>query len=148
MRMAPYGHGACGGTFPGYRGKPCVLPVLFWECVQSRPLLALKATKKRRPTTPPWKRNRFMCYYSVAARCSFQSGHSQEGIRWGTSQNRIDIHQVVIQSRAASMTTLDKLDPSLTGRIRISTMICYASHPRCLGPWPTAPPVDSTEIPT
>src|SRR6266567_8612002 len=32
-----------------------------------------------------------------------------------------------MQSRAASMTTLDKLDPSLTGRIRISTMICYAS---------------------
>ena len=63
----------------------------------------------------------------VAARCSFQSGHSKEGIRWGTSQNRIDIQQVVIQSRAASMTTLDKLDPSLTGRIRISTMICYAS---------------------
>src|SRR2546425_3447667 len=32
-----------------------------------------------------------------------------------------------MQSRAASLTTLDKLDPSLTGRIRISTMICYAS---------------------
>src|SRR4029453_3093747 len=32
-----------------------------------------------------------------------------------------------MQSRAASMTTLDKLDPSLTGRIRISTVICYAS---------------------
>src|SRR5438552_15699454 len=31
-----------------------------------------------------------------------------------------------MKSRAASMTTLDKLDPSLTGRIRISTMICYA----------------------
>src|SRR5262249_33841867 len=34
-----------------------------------------------------------------------------------------------MQGRAASMTTLDKLDPSLTGRIRISTMICYASMP-------------------
>jgi len=32
-----------------------------------------------------------------------------------------------MQSRAASMTSLDKLDPSLTGMIRISTMICYAS---------------------
>src|SRR5712691_7825386 len=33
-----------------------------------------------------------------------------------------------MQSRPASMTTLDKLGPSLTGRIRISTVICYASH--------------------
>jgi hypothetical protein len=32
-----------------------------------------------------------------------------------------------MQSRPASMTTRDKLDPSLTGRIRISTVICYAS---------------------
>jgi hypothetical protein len=32
-----------------------------------------------------------------------------------------------MQSQAASMTTLDKLDPSLMGRIRISTVICYAS---------------------
>ena len=67
-----------------------------------------------------------MCYHSVAERCSFQSGHSKEGIRWDTSQNYIDIQYVAMQSRAASMTTLDKLDPSLTGRIRISTMICYA----------------------
>jgi hypothetical protein len=32
-----------------------------------------------------------------------------------------------MQSRSASMTTRDKLDPSLTGRIRISTVISYAS---------------------
>src|SRR6266853_1626056 len=32
-----------------------------------------------------------------------------------------------MQSRVASMTTLDKFDPSWTGRIRISTVICYAS---------------------
>ena len=38
-----------------------------------------------------WKRHRFMCYYSVAARCSFQPGHSKEGICWDTSQNYIDI---------------------------------------------------------
>jgi transposase-like protein len=30
------------------------------------------------------KRNRFMCYYSVAERCSFQSGNSKEGTRWDT----------------------------------------------------------------
>src|SRR5215475_10625163 len=34
----------------------------------------------------------------------------------------------MMQSRAASMTTLDKLDSSLPERIRISTMICYASR--------------------
>ena len=33
-----------------------------------------------------------------------------------------------MQIRPASMTTSDKLDPSLTGRIRISTVICYASN--------------------
>jgi 5-methylcytosine-specific restriction endonuclease McrA len=43
------------------------------------------------------------------------------------SQNHIDIQRVVVQSRAASMTALDRLGPSLTGRIRISTVICYAS---------------------
>src|SRR4030095_15555243 len=36
------------------------------------------------------------------------------------------------------MTTLDKLDPSLTGRVRISTVICYAplwnAHHRMGGP--------------
>jgi len=37
------------------------------------------------------KRNRFMCYDSVAERRSFQSGHSKEGIRWDTSQNYIDM---------------------------------------------------------
>ena len=31
------------------------------------------------------KRNRFMCYYSVAERCSCQSGNSKEGTRWDTS---------------------------------------------------------------
>ena len=37
-----------------------------------------------------------------------------------------------MESRPDSMTTRDKLDPSLTGRIRISTVICYASVPaRC-----------------
>jgi hypothetical protein len=34
----------------------------------------------------PRKRNRFMCSYSVAERCSFQSGNSKEGPRWGTSR--------------------------------------------------------------
>jgi hypothetical protein len=34
---------------------------------------------------------------------------------------------------AASMPTLDKLDPSWTGRICISTMICYASMSICAG---------------
>ena len=32
-----------------------------------------------------WKRNKFMCYDSVAERCSFQSGYSKEGSRWDTS---------------------------------------------------------------
>ena len=41
--------------------------------------------------------------------------------------NYIAIQQVVKQSQPASMMTLDKLGPSLTGRIRISTAICYAS---------------------
>jgi hypothetical protein len=45
--------------------------------------------------------------------------------------NHIDIQQVVMQSRAASMTTLDRFSPSLTGRIRISTVICYASCGQC-----------------
>jgi hypothetical protein len=31
------------------------------------------------------KRNRFMCYYSVAERCSFQSGKSKDGTRGDTS---------------------------------------------------------------
>ncbi len=34
---------------------------------------------------PRWKRNRFMCYDSVAERCSCQSGYSKEGSRWETS---------------------------------------------------------------
>jgi len=42
--------------------------------------------------------------------------------------NYIALQEVVMQNRAASMTTLDKLDPSLMGRIRISTMMCYASY--------------------
>ena len=42
--------------------------------------------------------------------------------------NYIDIQQVVKQSQPASMMTLDKLSPSFTGRIRISTVICYASE--------------------
>jgi hypothetical protein len=41
--------------------------------------------------------------------------------------NYIDIQQVVKQSQPASIMTLDKLGPSFTGRIRISTAICYAS---------------------
>ena len=44
----------------------------------------------------------------------------------------MDIQQVVKQSRPASMTTLDKLGPSLTGRIRIRTVICYASICACI----------------
>jgi hypothetical protein len=39
-----------------------------------------------------------------------------------------------MQSCAATMTTLAKLDPSLTGRIRISPVICYASL-RLLNLW-------------
>src|SRR4030095_9106166 len=39
----------------------------------------------------------------------------------------MDIQQVVKQSLPASMTTLDKLGPSFTRMIRISTVICYAS---------------------
>src|SRR5262245_58163284 len=31
------------------------------------------------------KRNRFMCYHSMAERCSCQSGHSKEGTSWETS---------------------------------------------------------------
>ncbi len=41
--------------------------------------------------------------------------------------NYMDIQQVVKQSLSASMTTLDKLGPSFTRMIRISTVICYAS---------------------
>jgi hypothetical protein len=41
--------------------------------------------------------------------------------------HHIAMQQVVMQSCAASMTPLDKLGPSLTGRRRISTVICYAS---------------------
>jgi hypothetical protein len=40
----------------------------------------------------------------------------------------MDIQQVVKQSLPASMTTLDKLGPSLTRMIRTSTVICYASE--------------------
>jgi hypothetical protein len=39
----------------------------------------------------------------------------------------MDIQQVVKQSLPASRTTLDKLGPSFTRMIRISTVICYAS---------------------
>jgi hypothetical protein len=46
IRMAPCGHRACSVTFPRYRCKPFVLPVLFWERVRSLPLLLPKATKK------------------------------------------------------------------------------------------------------
>jgi hypothetical protein len=53
MRTGPYGHGACGVTFSGYRRKPFILPVLFWERVRSLPLLAPKATKKRSHAIPP-----------------------------------------------------------------------------------------------
>jgi len=52
MRMLPCGHGACGITFPGYRCKPFVLPMLFGECIRLLPLLVLKATKKRSHTPP------------------------------------------------------------------------------------------------
>jgi hypothetical protein len=45
----------------------------------------------------------------------------------------MDIQQVVKQSLPASRTTLDKLGPSLTRMIRISTVICYASHRAYLG---------------
>src|SRR5205823_2022171 len=47
--------------------------------------------------------------------------------------NYIDIQQVVKQSQPASMMTLDKLSPSFTGRIHISTVICYASMPAYAG---------------
>ena len=45
--------------------------------------------------------------------------------------NPIDIQQVVMQSRAARMTTVDRLGPSLTGRICVSTVVCYASSRHC-----------------
>ena len=51
--------------------------------------------------------------------------------------NYIDIQQVVKQSQPASMMTLDKLSPSFTGRIRISTVICYAFSSYC--PWDDLP---------
>src|SRR5712692_7259310 len=76
---------------------------------------------------PPRKRNRFMCYNSVA-----ESVHSSRAIaskalagRYCTNHNYIQ--QLVVQSSPASMTTLGKLGLSLTGMIRISTVICYAS---------------------
>src|SRR5438094_489443 len=31
------------------------------------------------PAQRAWKRNRFMCYYSMAERCLCQSSHSKEG---------------------------------------------------------------------
>ena len=40
----------------------------------------------------------------------------------------MDIQQVVKQSLPARRTTLDKLGPSFTRMIRISTVICYASN--------------------
>ena len=52
---------------------------------------------------------------------------ASQALAWTHRTNHIDIQQVVKRSRATSMMTLDKLDPSLTGQIRISTMICYAS---------------------
>ena len=42
-------------------------------------------TRQACPRCHHWKRNRFMCYYSVAERCSFQSGNSKEGTCWDTS---------------------------------------------------------------
>jgi len=48
----------------------------------------------------------------------------------------MDIQQVVKQSLPARRTTLDKLGPSFTRMIRISTVICYAStYIRVKGPW-------------
>jgi hypothetical protein len=44
-----------------------------------------------------------------------------------------------MQSRAASMTTRDKLDPLLTGRIRISTVICTLPHGDAVGSWGDGP---------
>src|SRR4030095_17018434 len=41
--------------------------------------------------------------------------------------NHIDIQQLVMQSHPANMTTLDQFGLSLTGRIHISTVMCYAS---------------------
>ena len=55
--------------------------------------------------------------------------------------NYIDIQQVVKQSQPASMMTLDKLSPSFTGRIRISTVICYASVTDCPVSLPPGSPV-------
>jgi len=39
----------------------------------------------------------------------------------------IDIQRVVKQTQPASMTTLGRLSPPLTGKRRISTVMCYAS---------------------
>src|SRR5262245_2478673 len=41
--------------------------------------------------------------------------------------NDIDIQWVVKQSQPASMTTLGRISPPLTGKRRISTVMCYAS---------------------
>ncbi len=50
--------------------------------------------------------------------------------------HHIDVQQVVIQSRAVSMTALHRLALSWMGRLRASTVICYASQRvQAVVPW-------------
>jgi len=64
----------------------------------------------------------------VAERSACQSGYSKEGSPWDTSHKLYGYSTGCKQSLPASMTTLDKLGPSLTRMIRTSTVICYASE--------------------
>jgi len=68
-----------------------------------------------------------MCYDSVAEDVHSSLAIARKALAGTHRTNHINIQQVVKQSQPANMTTLDKLGPSLTGRIRISTVICYAS---------------------
>src|SRR5215470_16331676 len=77
--------------------------------------------------TRRWKRNRFMCYDSVAERCSWQSGSSKAGSCWDTSHNLCYYATGCEVEPTSQQTTCDKLGLSLTCLIRISTVICYAS---------------------
>ena len=66
------------GTHPSFLGKLPHLHHTIRRCVGVR--CARQQREKIR-----WKRNRFMCYDSVAERCSCLSGKSKEGSRWDTS---------------------------------------------------------------
>ena len=61
----------------------CITPA----CSSSLPPSSLTDPQPAQPAQgiQLWKRNKFMCSYSVVERCLFQSGHSKEGTRWDTS---------------------------------------------------------------